>query len=239
MQGVKARLGKESGQSFVELALIIPVLLVVLAGLTEVGFFMFAYLNSLDLTREAARFASTRDFKSLNLGNYNQAWGNPEDPGNPNRQSIIMSACTDSVLHYYDDTACFFVDPQLNPYLPLDPNNYDDVTISVFSVNDNNTIAQRFPTPNGVWSLYNNNWQKDCQGNVVSTTPDFTNTDIENDFLSGAPHSKGLVLVEVYYCYHQVLNLPFISQFIANPIRLHTYSIMPAPEAIPTPTPIP
>ena len=226
MREVKARAGKEGGQSFVELALIIPVLLVVLAGLTEVGFFMFAYLNALDLTREAARFASTRDFKVQELGD-------------PDPSHLPMSACTDSVLHYYYDTACFFVDPQLNPYLPLDPNNYDDVTISVFSVNDNNTINQRFPTPSGVWSLYNNNWQKDCDGNVVTTTPDFTNAEIQSDFLSNAPHSKGLVLVEVYYCYHQVLNLPFISQFISNPLRLHTYSIMPAPEAIPTPTPIP
>jgi hypothetical protein len=226
MPGLKASKGKEGGQSFVELALIIPVLLVVLAGLTEVGFFMFAYLNALDLTREAARFASTRDFKILDLSD-------------PNPAHLPMSACTDSVLHYYYDTACFFVDPQLNPYLPLDPNNYDDVTISVFSVNENNTIDQRFPTPSGVWSLYNNNWQKDCQGNVVTTTPDFTNADIQSEFLSGAPHSKGLVLVEVYYCYHQVLNLPFFSQFITNPMRLHTYSIMPAPEAIPTPTPIP
>jgi TadE-like protein len=226
MRGMKARAGKERGQSFVELALIIPVLLVVLAGLTEVGFFMFAYLNALDLTREAARFASTRDFKVLDLSD-------------PDPSHLPMSACTDSVLHYYYDTACFFVDPQLNPYLPLDPNNYDDVTISVFSVNENNTIDERFPTPSGVWSLYNNNWQKDCAGNVVTTTPDFTNSDIQNDFLSSAPHSKGLVLVEVYYCYYQVLNLPFISQFIANPMRLHTYSIMPAPEAIPTPTPIP
>jgi hypothetical protein len=226
MQEVKAEAGKERGQSFVELALIIPVLLVVLAGLTEVGFFMFAYLNALDLTREAARFASTRDFKIQELSD-------------PDPSHLPMSACTDSVLHYYYDTACFFVDPQLNPYIPLDPNNYDDVTISVFSVNDNNTINQRFPTPGGVWSLYNNNWQKDCQGNVITTTPDFTNADIQSDFLANAPHSKGLVLVEVYYCYHQVLNLPFISQFIANPIRLHTYSIMPAPEAIPTPTPIP
>jgi hypothetical protein len=247
MRIVKARASKERGQSFVELALIIPVLLVVLAGLTEVGFYMFAYLNALDLTREAARFASTRDFKSLNLDlqkfwDYT-SWGQPgntEDPSNPKRQKIIQEvACKDSVLHYYDDTACFFVDNQLNPWIPLDPNNYDDVTISVFSVNDNNTIAQRFPTPSGVWSLYNNNWQKDCQGNVVTTTPDFTNTAIENDFLSNAPHAKGLVLVEVYYCYHQILNLPIVSQFIANPIRLHTYSIMPAPEAIPTPTPIP
>lgn len=226
MRFLKARNGKEKGQSFVELALIIPLLLVVLAGLTEVGFYMFTYLNALDLTREAARFASTRDFKVLNV----------TDP-NPNH--LPMSACTDSVLHYYYDTACFFVDPQLNPWIPLNPNNYDDVTISVFSVNDNNVIGQRFPLPSGVWSLYNNNWQKDCNGNVVTTQPDISNATIQNDFMSGAPHSKGLVLVEVYYCYHQVLNLPFFSQFMTNPVRMHAYSIMPAPEAIPTPTPIP
>lgn len=226
MRFLKARIGREDGQSFVELALIIPLLLVVLAGLTEVGFYMFAYLNALDLTREAARFASTRDFKVLNV----------TDP-NPNH--LPMSACTDSVLHYYYDTACFFVDPQLNPWIPLDPNNYDDVTISVFSVNDNNVISQRFPLPSGVWSLYNNNWQKDCNGNVATTQPYISNATIQNDFMSGAPHSKGLVLVEVYYCYHQVLNLPFFSQFMSNPVRMHAYSIMPAPEAIPTPTPIP
>ncbi len=223
---LKARTGRESGQSFVELALIIPLLLVVLAGLTEVGFYMFTYLNALDLTREAARFASTRDFNVLKV----------TDP-NPNH--LPMSACTDNVLHYYYDTACFFVDPQLNPWLPINPNNFDDVTISVFSVNDNNVIIQRFPLPSGVWSLYNNNWQKDCSGNVVTTQPTISNATIQNDFMSGAPHSKGLVLVEVYYCYHQILNLPFFSQFMSNPLRMHAYSIMPAPEAIPTPTPIP
>lgn len=222
MPQMKASSGKERGQSFIELALIIPVLLVVLAGLTEVGFFMFAYLNALDLTREAARFASTRDFNQGRLSGV-----------------VPLSACSDNVLDYYYDTACFFVDPQLNPWIPLVPSNYDDVTISVFSVNDNNLIGQRFPLPGGVWSLYNNNWQKDCSGNTVATQPYMTNTAIQNDFLSGAPHSKGLVLVEVYYCYHQVLNLPFFSQFMPNPVRMHAYSIMPAPEAIPTPTPIP
>jgi hypothetical protein len=223
MRGLPARTGKEGGQSFVEVALIIPVLLVVLAGLTEVGFFMFAYLNALDLTREAARFASTRDFKVVD----------------PNQNRPALDYCTDDTLDYYHDTACFFIDTDLNPWITPTLDNYDDVTISVFSVNDNNTIERRFPQPSGIWSLYNNNWQKDCQGNVVTTTPDFTNADIQNEFLSSAPHSKGLVLVEFYYCYHQVLNLPFVSQFIGNPVRLHTYSIMPAPEAIPTPTPIP
>jgi len=38
------------GQSFVELALILPVLLLMLLGLVEVAFFMSKYLDGLDLT---------------------------------------------------------------------------------------------------------------------------------------------------------------------------------------------
>ena len=48
------------GQSFVELALVVPILLLILLGVVEVAFFMGRYLDVLDLTREAARFASGR-----------------------------------------------------------------------------------------------------------------------------------------------------------------------------------
>ena len=82
------------------------------------------------------------------------------------------------------------------------------------------------------------NWTRDCQGNVVNTEPFYTNTEIQSMFQTGAPSNKGFVLVEIYYCYEQVLNLPVLSDFIDNPIRIHVYSIMPAFEAIPTPTPI-
>ena len=49
------------GQSFLELALILPILLIMLMGLVEVSLFIGRYLDILDLTREAARFASVRD----------------------------------------------------------------------------------------------------------------------------------------------------------------------------------
>ena len=49
------------GQSFVELALVLPILIVLLLGVVEVTLFLGRYLDALDLTREAARFASARD----------------------------------------------------------------------------------------------------------------------------------------------------------------------------------
>ena len=217
------------GQSLVELSLIIPLILIMLVGMIEVGFLVFNYLNALDLTREAARFASTRDYRNATPG------------------SSTMADCTDGELDFYKDTACFFIDPSLNPNLPLQESRYDDATISVFTVVSGTvaTVSDRWPKPpidinsDGVWSLYGDNWTRDCQGNVVQTEPFFSDDEVESLFLSSAPKAKGLVLVEVYICYDQMIYIPFISEYIGSPFRIHTYSFMPAPEAIPTPTPIP
>lgn len=229
---MKKTLGSEKtrGQSFVELALIIPTLLLLIAGLVEVGFYIYSYLTALDMTREAARFASLRDPFTLTV----PAGVLPD------------AACSDNDLHYYFDTACIILDPGFNPYITLDP-NIDDVAISVITVSGN-VISDRWPADgDGVWSLATastgwsgtESWTKDCDGSVVHTAPFFTNAELQSMFQSGAPVNKGLVIVEIYYCYEQVLNLPVLSDFIPNPIRMHVYSMMPAFEAIPTPTPIP
>jgi hypothetical protein len=49
---------RSQGQSLVELALTLPILLIVLLGLVEVGFALRAYLVVTNVSREAARFAS-------------------------------------------------------------------------------------------------------------------------------------------------------------------------------------
>ena len=212
-----------SGQSFVELALTLPVIILLIAGLVEVGFVMYTYLTVLDQTREAARFASVRDYRQgLESGIL--------DPS---------TTCQDRNLDYYYDTACFFIDPDLNPYITFQNSNLDDVAISVFTVNDNH-VSNRWPNDSDhVWSLFNDNWTKDCNGNVVQTEPFMTDDDIEHLFVTDAPADRGLVLVEGYYCYHLLLNLPIVDQIIPSPFRIHAYTIMPAGEAIPTPTPIP
>ena len=56
LDGTPAIYGKrQSGQSVVELALITPILIVLLAGLIEIGWFANNYLNLLDVTRAGAR----------------------------------------------------------------------------------------------------------------------------------------------------------------------------------------
>jgi hypothetical protein len=212
-----------SGQSLIELALLLPVLFLLLAGLVEFAFMFYSYMTALDLTREAARFASSRDYRK-------------EIPANP---ASPISACEDSDLNFYYDTACFFVDPQINPTLPISSTRYEDVTISVFSV-ENDVVTDRWPDNTyGVWSLYNDNWRYDCHGNLVRNEPFFTNEEIQAKFVSGAPVNRGLVLVEVYFCYNQILGLPGLNAILDDPMSFHAYTIMPAPEAIPTPTPLP
>ncbi|MGB2965744.1 MAG: TadE family protein [Anaerolineales bacterium] len=225
------------GQSFVELAIVLPLLLFLLVGFVEVGAIIYSYLSMLDVAREAARFASEHD-PTIFLG-----------PG-------VGGFCEDEELHFYQDTACVIIGAGFNPDLTLNPAT-DDVTISVFTIDDN-LVSDRLPDDgDGVWSLYGENWTRNCDGTLDSTTPFMQNADVENIFnlpppttgpgtptlaagtsLPSAPTDKGRVLVEVYYCHEQLLNLPIISDLIPNPVPLHAYSFMPAPAAAPTSTPM-
>ncbi|MFZ6029337.1 MAG: TadE/TadG family type IV pilus assembly protein [Chloroflexota bacterium] len=229
------------GQSFIELAIALPILLLLLAGMLEVGFLFFAYMTAVDQTREAARFASTRDYEQLNPATI--------DPAHPE------AACHDAFLHYFYDTACFFTDRDINPTLPISATRFEDVTISVFTIagaapgSGPRQVLHRYPEDgDGVWSLYNNNWTRDCEGNTVLSEPFFTNDEILGMLQpdptpdpGGGTYSRfdrGLVLVEVFFCYEQkmgLLDFRSMDRLIPNPMRLHAYTIMPAPEALPQP----
>ena len=87
------------GQSFVELALVVPILLLILLGLVEVAFFMGRYLDALDLTREAARFASGRD-PYLNTA------------ASPRPGTADYNCSTPDNFDFYYDTACIFSPPE-------------------------------------------------------------------------------------------------------------------------------
>jgi hypothetical protein len=233
--------GQSHGQSFVELALILPILLLMLAGVVETSFFIARYLDVLDLTREAARFASVRDPFGVVAADYD--------------------CSTQNYFSFYYDTSCIFSPPAgsaactnaaycngLNSYAPLDLTT-DDVVVSVFTITAANAlgnpyVSNTWPAPNGRWALSDlntdvntrGNWQKDCRGNTVRTTPHFTPTVINSTLNNAFGENKGYVAVEVFYCYHQVLNLPFFTIFVPNPLQIDAYTLMPLPAAQPTPT---
>ncbi len=241
---------KYRGQSFVELALVLPILLLLLLGVTEVAFYMGAYMDVLDLTRETARFASARD---------------------PFALTGDLNCSTTDELNFFYDSACMISPPAgstncvlseycngFNPYISFNPDT-DDVVISVFTITGT-TVSDQWPSPNGRWALSNvnfvsdtdsnytaddspnsltDNFRKDCKGNVIRSEPYFTEDEVESRLLNTSPHEKGYVAVEVYYCYNQVFNIPLFSIFVPNPIQIHAYTLMPLPGSIPTPTPIP
>lgn len=104
--------------------------------------------------------------------------------------------------------------------LVLDQAIGDDIVVSVFTFSGSTVI--RYPDTDG-WSRY---------GNQVSR---FTNAEIAAKLVTGSPDT-GAVLIEVYYHYHQILNL---MEGWTGPILVHAYSIMPLSAAEPTEVPVP
>ncbi|PKN85375.1 MAG: hypothetical protein CVU46_11230 [Chloroflexi bacterium HGW-Chloroflexi-8] len=234
------------GQSFVELALVVPILLLILLGLVEVAFFMGRYLDALDLTREAARFASGREPYLNNVAN-------------PRPGSADYNCSTPDNFDFYYDTACIFSPPEtaactaasdpfcngFNSFVEFNQAT-DDVVISVFTI-ESQDVKNRWPAPNGWWALsnvdadatHNDNFKRNCQGDVVRTEPYYTDAKVDA-VLAGSGSTtpkKGYVAVEFYYCYSQVLNLPIFTDLVPNPMQIHAYTFMPLPAAQPTRVP--
>lgn len=251
VQLIKTR--PQKAQSFVELALVLPIVLLILLGLIEIAFFIARYLDVIDLTREAARFASIKDPQ---IGKPEAVWvANTYDCQNA------------TPFNFYYHTACVFSPPKdsglcppasrfcngLNPLVYLDP-AVDDVVISLFTVEGSTFITNAYPDipeslTNDYWAFsdhdevdttHNNNWQKGCNpdvGTIVRTAPHYTPASVQAELVSGSPFNKGFVAIEFFYCYHQVLNLPFSDWFVPNPMRIHAYTLMPLPSIQPHPTP--
>lgn len=199
--------GARRAQSLVELALLLPVLILILLGIAEYGFMLNRYLNLLDASREAARFGSNV---------------NPFQDDGDLDMNFFVRPDTTAPPSYPDNPPGLsdFTEDFMNPVV-LDPTVGDDIVISFFSVSGNTVV--RFPDVDG-FSRY---------GNHVSN---FTNAQISARVEAAAPPT-GILLIEVYYNYPQAIKAPFFTQMIPDPIPVYTYAIMPLSAAEPTEIP--
>jgi hypothetical protein len=204
---IRKGLSRARGQSLVEIAIALPILLILLSGMIELGFMLNYYLSLLDSTREAARLYS--NFEPFLL----------DEDHNPIGDD----------LSFYQGVAATVVD-SLQPANEQDTSRKimldsasDDVVVSVFSVDGTHVV--RFPSSTGGEYHWFNNQPSA-----------FTDAEITSRLIGSAPPT-GILLVEVYYDYHQVLALPWITIFIPNPTMLHAYTMMPLSAAEPTPIP--
>jgi hypothetical protein len=120
----------------------------------------------------------------------------------------------------------FFIDTgnltqQVLAPVVLDPTAGDDIVISFFSIGDG--IYVRYPNSQG-WSVFGTQASK------------FSDAEVQSRLDNSAPPT-GVLLVEIFYNYHQVLKLPIFTAFVRDPMPLYVYAIMPLSAAEPNPTP--
>ena len=200
---------KSRGQSLVEMAITLPVLLMLFSGMVEMGFMLNYYLSLQDATRYAAREYSN---------------GNPfnTDPDTARNSSnwfyIDAAGAVYNQLAPIAGTNDTSVKTQLNGAT-------DDVIITVYSV-EGSSIVNIIPTPFGC--------SKDSSYHLYCNAKSAVSaTDIQNATagLSGSIPCQGILVVEVYEEYHQVLGLPWMAP-MGSPL-LHAETIMPLPAVQP------
>jgi hypothetical protein len=198
---------KTRAQSLVEFAITLPVLILLFSGLVEFGFALNFYLSLLDATRETARIYSN---------------------GDP-----LADDGTD-IMSFYSDAATrvlYILDPQLENgayigrRIELDASQ-DDIMVTAFSWSEDDAgtvTVVRYPTA-GTYAMNNHE------------TSRFTNEMIAERFAPGSPNA-GILVVEVYYNYSQRLAIPYLAEFLPNPLPMRAYTVMPLSAVEPPETP--
>jgi hypothetical protein len=205
---------KSFGQSLVEVAIALPLLLMLFSGMVEFGFMLNTYLSLLDATRQTARlYSNVNPFLSI------------DDTTTP--PTMVEDP------NFYEDAAEMvkvILEVPDDPYarkVVFDPSQ-DDVLVSVLRVkvsSSTNTITgiERYPALDSPYRLYDNHPSAYADDARVASLMTQNGT---------TPVRAGLLIIEVYYGYEGVLKLPWVEIFM-DTITLHASSIMPIVSAKP------
>ena len=220
----------ERGQSMVEMALSLPILLLIMVGTLEVGWYYNTYLTLVDATREAARYAADGEIALVDgTGTY---------------------ANCDADFYY--QAACLL---KQNMFGVTFNEDEDDIIVSAVTVNTDGEVLWRYPLdcagtipPDG-YGYYrlcdsivinsDQGWSYQAHKNHVPESDSrvrsslLPNAEVETRLPDSMPGS-GLVIVEIYHVHRQLLGLiPPGLPFLPQEIVMHAYTIMPVPSAAP------
>ena len=223
---------EKKGQSLIELTLVLMLLLTLLTGMVEFGNLLNQYINIVDGAREGARQGSNMDPFTR------KKTASCPIPPCFNELNSDFYAGIDQYIEGNNIPLSKDRDPKATGAIApikLDPMAGDDVLISVFSIADGKVT--RFPKgyDNG-WSYYRDYEKLPIPVEKQNTTQ-FPGDSLNGRMVAGAPDT-GMLLVEVFYHYHQLLKF-FGILGLPDPIALSTYAIMPLSAAEPTSTPVP
>lgn len=224
LTGRRGQRSRERGQSMVEMALSLPILLLILAGAVEVGMYYNTFLTLVDATREAARYSANQTPASEDS---NTDCNNTQD--------------------FFKKAACLTM--QNLPGVTFDPVR-DDIVVSLILIKQGNVVGRivNSYTPPNTPPLGAGGWSR-CRSLPVTTNPTTDGTgcvpaesrfpnSIIKQRLDQFPNAltapkSAYVLVEIYHIHHQFLGLiPPGLTFLPQEAVMHAYSIMPVPAVV-------
>ncbi|MBN1318538.1 MAG: pilus assembly protein [Anaerolineales bacterium] len=249
------RLVVQKGQSLVEMALFFPILLLLLAGLIEVGLYANNYLTVLDASREGARLGSDGDPDP----NLQQVW--THDGGVRNDPITLCKDGPDvsngdpdvEITDVYFQIACLAYRDMHPLEITTDTNKLNDIVVTIYAVapltdtyeikvrpnitDDIDIIYSRF----GISPTHIHDGYYSWLNNFDPENPAYENRLKEEDirnFLDANPPSGAIafIAVEMWWEHELLLNLAVTQAFIPDPLLIHTHTIMPISAAEPTPT---
>lgn len=209
---------KSKGQSLMEMALVVSVLMILAMGVVEFGYLMNQYINLVDGTREGARYASNQDPYAVedSEGNITYDYTKINDKFFPNIIEVVDN--NSSQLQTDENLYRGAISPIILN------SNTDELMVYFLSIRENqNFEVSRIECQFGC----NAHGEEKA---LVNRNRDFITESLDLD----APNT-GIVVVEIFYAYHQLLSLPIFTAFVPDPIQVHAYSIMPLSAAEPTP----
>lgn len=212
---------KSKGQSLMEMAVVVGVLMVLAIGAVEFGYLLNQYITLVDGTRAGARYGSNQDpyaIKDLVTGNITYDYSAVQ----PSFYTTIADVVDNQTS---DDDKNF--DVYRGAISPLILNNEtDELMIYFLSIRE----GQSYETSD-IWCQFG------CSPNTHPESQALVNAKAGfiRDSLSDKAPNTGIVVVEIFYAYNQLLSLPIFTAFIPDPIQVHAYSIMPLSAAEPTP----
>jgi hypothetical protein len=233
---LQEQLRSEHGQSLTEIALFVPILLLMIVGFVEIGVYINAYINTVDATRAAARYVAPQDpieTQCRAFGSYNT-----------NLWVSLSTACTQSdykiqaqtvrtwgmenvraTCQGYTQTNFYYVagcmailnspkewfDPTpKHIFGPGDDYPGDDIIITTIPITAG---APTTPPQPRVWTLYDRQPTAAFPSAVITiTNPGANDFTYQQSFLdnlqrfAGAP-STGVVVVEAYHAQPQLTKL--------------------------------
>ncbi|HHS98566.1 MAG TPA: pilus assembly protein [Chloroflexi bacterium] len=239
------------GQSMVETAVMLPILLILIAGIVEIGALGNEYMIFHDAAREAARFGANLDPELTSKYPFDAH--NPDDPF-PDVRSMspvqLQQMCQEGdTTNFYYEVACLAY--QNLPLGRLDwVGNEDDIVITVVGVKDGR-IVQRWPLPahkNPLDRAYHFMGADDGDANPTCTITntencrcwsffgvrhsEFDNETLNQRLLEEAP-ATAYVIVEIFHAVPQFTGLFTIGDVIPDPIPTRPYAIFPVSAAEP------